>query len=72
VLAIAADSESPYILPTIETGADGTYPLARSLFMYTAGEPSGVIAEYLNWIRSPEGQQIVSDLGFVALKQEQP
>ncbi|MFC1975945.1 PstS family phosphate ABC transporter substrate-binding protein [Chloroflexota bacterium] len=70
VLAIAKDSNSPYVRPTVETGADGSYPIARGLYMYTAGEPTDIIAEYLDWIRGPEGQQIVSDLGFVPLPQE--
>ena len=35
--------------------------------MYTAGEPTGDIADYLAWIEGPDGQQIVADLGFVPL-----
>jgi phosphate transport system substrate-binding protein len=70
VIAVAQDSHSPYVLPTVETGADGSYPIARGLYMYTAGEPTGVIAEYLDWIRGPEGQAIVAELGFVPLPQE--
>ncbi len=70
VIAVARDSHSPYVLPSLESGADGSYPLARNLYMYTAGEPSGEIAEYINWIRGPEGQAIVSRLGFVPLPQE--
>ncbi|MBN1121086.1 MAG: PstS family phosphate ABC transporter substrate-binding protein [Anaerolineae bacterium] len=70
VLAIAKDENSPYVLPTTETGADGSYPLSRFLFMYTAGEPEGSIAEYIDWIRGPEGQAIVAELGFVPLNEE--
>lgn len=70
ILAIAKDADSDYVFPTVETGADGSYPLARNLFMYTAGEPTEAIADYLNWLQGPEGQQIVSELGFVALNQE--
>jgi phosphate transport system substrate-binding protein len=67
VVAIAGDSNSPYVPPSVETGADGSYPIARGLYMYTAGEPTDTIAEYLDWIRGPSGQQIVADLGFVPL-----
>ncbi|MCB0091757.1 MAG: hypothetical protein KDE54_27895, partial [Caldilineaceae bacterium] len=67
MLAIAKDAESPYIMPSVETGADGSYPISRGLYMYTAGEPTGVIAEYLDWIMGSDGQQIVADLGFVPL-----
>ncbi len=70
VLAIARDSRSPYVLPTIESGSDGSYPLARHLYMYTAGEPTDDIADYINWIQGPEGQVVVARLGFVPLPQE--
>jgi ABC-type phosphate transport system substrate-binding protein len=33
--------------------------------MYTAGEPSAEIKEYLDWILSPQAQEIVNKLGFV-------
>lgn len=65
LIAVAADANSPYVMPSVATGMDGTYPIARPLYMYTAGEPVGVIADYLNWIQGPEGQKIVADLGFV-------
>ena len=67
VIAVAIDRASPFVLPTVATGADGSYPIARSLYMYTAGEPSADIAAYLDWIRGPEGQAIVAELGFVPL-----
>ncbi len=67
VVAVAADANSPFIFPTLETAMSGEYPLARDLYMYTAGEPEGVIAEYLHWILGPMGQQIVANLGFVPL-----
>jgi len=67
LIAIAQDASSPYIMPTIATGMDGTYPIARPLYMYTAGQPTAAVAEYLNWIQGPQGQQIVAALGFVPL-----
>lgn len=69
IIAVAASSDSPYIVPSVETASSGEYPLARNLYMYTAGEATGVIAEYLDWILGPEGQQIVRNLGFVPLTQ---
>ncbi|MCC6904928.1 MAG: phosphate ABC transporter substrate-binding protein [Anaerolineae bacterium] len=65
LIAVAQDAGSPYVLPSVESGEDGSYPLARYLYMYTAGEPDETIMAYLDWIRGPEGQAIVADLGFV-------
>ncbi len=67
MIAVAKSSAAPYITPSIASGADGSYPIARGLYMYTAGEPTGVIADYLTWILSDEGQAIVAELGFVPL-----
>jgi phosphate transport system substrate-binding protein len=66
VLAIAAEEGRPYVLPTAATVLDGSYPIARPLYMYTAGEPPGPIADYLSWILG-EGQGLIQDLGFVPL-----
>lgn len=66
MVAIAA-ADGEFVLPSGETVINGTYPIARPLFMYTRGEPAGAIKQYLDWIRSPAGQQIVAQLGFVPL-----
>ena len=68
VIAVARDASGPYVIPSIATVNDNSYPVARDLYMYTAGEPAGAIKDYLNWILSPEAQAIVADLGFVPIK----
>ncbi len=52
---------------SIESAADGSYPISRFLYMYSNGEPTGVMAAYLEWILGAEGQQLVADEGFVPL-----
>ena len=68
VLGVASTDDGAYVMPTVETVKDGSYPIARGLYVYTAGEPQGAILEYLNWILGPEGQAIVLDLGCVPLQ----
>lgn len=65
VLAIAEKTGGAYVRPSIATVNSGTYPIARDLYIYTAGQPEGATREYLDWIFSEEAQTIVSDLGFV-------
>lgn len=67
VVSVAPTEGEPYVFPTLETVRDGSYPIARPLFIYTIGEPQGAVREYLSWILSPEGQAIVQELGFVPL-----
>ncbi|MEI2690295.1 MAG: PstS family phosphate ABC transporter substrate-binding protein [Anaerolineae bacterium] len=70
IVAVAQDAAGPFVLPTVQSGADGSYPISRGLYMVTAGQPTGGIAEFIVWIVGPAGQQIVADLGFVPLSQE--
>jgi len=51
--------------PTIENTVSKAYPLARSLQMYTLGEPEGAVKNYIDWILSPVGQKLVADNGYV-------
>lgn len=65
VVAVASDPAGSYVLPSIESVNNNAYPISRDLYMYTAGEPEGIIKTYLEWILSEEAQQIVTRLGFV-------
>jgi phosphate transport system substrate-binding protein len=67
IVAVAQAEGEPYVLPGIATVNDKSYPIARDLYMYTSGEPVGAAAAYLEWILSPEAQEIVSELGFVPI-----
>lgn len=64
-IAIAEEPGGAYVLPSIPTVNDKTYPIARDLYMYTDGQPTGITKEYLDWILSSEAQEIVAELGFV-------
>ena len=66
-LAVAVGSGGGYVLPSVESVNDGSYPIARPLYMYTAGEPIGLMRDYLDWIRL-DGQRMVLELGFVPLQ----
>jgi phosphate transport system substrate-binding protein len=68
VIAVARDANGPFVIPSITTVNNNSYPVARDLYMYTAGEPAGAIKDYINWILSSEAQAIVADLGFVPIK----
>jgi len=53
--------------PTMENATSGTYPLSRFLNIYSAGEPSGIAREYLDFALSPEGQGVVEGVGYYPL-----
>ena len=67
VVAVGEEEGGPYVLPSIATVNDRSYPISRPLYMYTAGEPSGEIKAYLDWVLG-DGQALVPKLGFVPLE----
>jgi len=58
------------VAATVGEVTAGRYPVARALYCYTNGEPSGVLKQYLDWVKGPEGQAIVEELGFVPVRQK--
>jgi phosphate transport system substrate-binding protein len=67
MLRVAPAAGATSVAPTITAVHDKTYPLARSLHLYTLGEPEGAVKAYLDWILSPAGQKVVEDAGYVPL-----
>lgn len=67
-LKIKSDDSSAAVDGTVENVVTGTYPLARPLYQYTAGEPAGLVKQWLDWVVGPEGQDIVKRLDFVPVK----
>jgi phosphate transport system substrate-binding protein len=67
VVAVGDHPDGPFVLPSAETVNRHEYLIARDLYMYTAGEPAGETLDYLHWILGPDGQGIVTQLGFVPI-----
>ena len=67
-LCVAPESGKPCVKPTEQTAFDGTYPIARPLFMYTNGAPTGELKKYMDWIKSDAGQCIIEKEGYAPIK----
>ena len=68
LVCISSEAGKPCVMPTEETAFDGTYPIARPLFMYTNGELQGEVKKYMDWINSDAGQCIVAKEGYAPLR----
>lgn len=66
-LGIAKTDDGPAVRPTPETALDRSYPIARPLYVYTIGQPTGELKRYMEWILSPAGQALVKAVGYVPL-----
>jgi phosphate transport system substrate-binding protein len=67
-LSIAPAAGQPAVAATAQGARDGSYPLARFLFVYVnkaPGKPADrLTAEFLRFVLSAEGQRIVAKAGF--------
>lgn len=63
---ISQETGGACVSPSVATASDGSYAIARPLLMYTNGEPSGYVGEYLNWIKSDVGQCIILEKGYAS------
>lgn len=67
-VAVAKATDQPFILPTMDTVLDNTYPISRPLYFYTNGQPKDSAKKYVDFVLSPEGQKIVEKMDFVPIK----
>jgi phosphate transport system substrate-binding protein len=61
---IATEVGGECVTPSVRTATDRSYPIARPLYMYTAGQAEGDVGAYLDWIMSDEGQCILVGIGY--------
>jgi phosphate transport system substrate-binding protein len=59
------------IQPTLDNVRNGRFPIARNLNLITAGKPSGVVKQFINYLLSEEGQQLVTDSGYIPIHSPQ-
>lgn len=68
-LSVAKDSKSKGVDPTVATIQSGEYPITRFLFFYLSQKPEGNVKKFIDWIISPDGQKIVTDVGYYPITQ---
>ncbi|HEX8252111.1 MAG TPA: phosphate ABC transporter substrate-binding protein [Thermoanaerobaculia bacterium] len=66
--AIKKDANSPAIMPSLETVRSGQYPISRFLYLYTRVRPSKEMKAFIDWATGPEGQQIVTKVGYFPVR----
>jgi phosphate transport system substrate-binding protein len=61
---VRTDENSEPVGASLSTVMSGAYPLSRSLFFYTVGEPTGEVKAFIDWVLGEEGQRICEEVGY--------
>ena len=74
-IPLAKDAKSPLAEPTFANALNGSYPLGRTLYIYVASKPGEplpkLVEEFLKFVLSREGQEIVVKDGYGPLPGEE-
>jgi phosphate transport system substrate-binding protein len=68
ILKVKKDAAGPGVSPDLANVHDGSYPLSRPLFFYTAKKPAGEMKTFIDWVLSQEGQAVVEKVGYFPIK----
>jgi len=66
-VAVSPKKGKASVAPSQAAVVSGKYPISRKLFLYTAGEPTGLTAEFIAWALSADGQKICQEVGYFPL-----
>jgi phosphate transport system substrate-binding protein len=55
------------IAATPEAVASGTYPMSRPLYLVTDGPPADRAREFIDYVLSPQGQQLITRHGYLTV-----
>jgi len=55
------------IEPNEENVRNDTYPITRYLHFFTTKSPGGVVKNFIDWVLSPAGQNVVRKSGYIPL-----
>jgi phosphate transport system substrate-binding protein len=70
MLKVKKTASDPAYEPNVANTLAKTYPIARTLQVYTLGEPQGAVKTYIDWMLSDAGQKVVEASGYVPLPAE--
>jgi phosphate transport system substrate-binding protein len=67
-LQVSYDGGKTYVAPSVENARNKSYPVVRPLYYYYEKSAEGSVKPFIDYVLSPEGQKIVSEVGFITVK----
>ncbi len=70
-VAVAKTASDPALIPSEDVVRSGAYPISRPLLLYSRATPQGAVKAFVEFVMSPEGQQVVRKIDFVPVAEGQ-
>jgi phosphate transport system substrate-binding protein len=64
-LCISNTATEECVFPNMHNAITKKYPITRELYFYYLGEPSPIVAKYMDWIKSVDATKLVMKMGYV-------
>ena len=65
---VSYDNGQTFTAPSVENAKNETYPIVRALYYYYEAASETAVKPFIDYVLSPAGQQIVSQIGFITVK----
>ena len=65
---VSYDNGKTFVAPSVETAKNETYPIVRALYYYYVTTSEAVVKPFIDYVLSPAGQKIVSEIGFITVE----
>ena len=62
------DKGKTYVNASVEAARNKTYPIVRPLYYYYPTSKETSVKTFIDYVLSPEGQEIVNKVGYISLK----
>jgi len=55
------------IKPSEENARNDSYPITRYLHFFTQKTPTGAVKDFIDWVLTPAGQNVIKESGYISL-----
>ena len=69
-VALAGDGGAPAAQPAYENIKNGSYPLVRPMHMLIREDADDKVKDFMNFVYSPEGQEIIKKEGYLPVSEQ--
>ncbi|MFA6241888.1 MAG: phosphate ABC transporter substrate-binding protein [Candidatus Hydrogenedentales bacterium] len=68
ILGVKPATDQPAVIPSAESVRNGQYSIARPLYLFTEGDETGSVKEFVDFCASPEGLAIIAETGYITVQ----